>query len=588
MLAAPVHAQQSLGRYETVECFPQVRILATNAPLECGWLTLPELRSRPDGPAVRLAVIRYRASNPTAPPLVYLHGGPGGAGAIVPSSLNWFNRMSDGVRDVIRFDQRAVGLSEPKLCLGIQRDTSRTQDAWNANARNCIADIKAQGRDPAGYTTVVQADDVRELRLALGYDKWDVFGVSYGGRLAAEVMRRDSNGVRAVILHSPAIPIVASLTEDPISVQTALERLFARCANQAECRAAFPTLERDFYDVYREVSANPRAITASRGPMRFDGQQYLRAVRCQLTSTRQVLRLPLAIHELRRGDRVHAATVLANACAGPASQNQAGINVKNYLTNCADGNGKAYWDSRRSVAARIDSMWLVFEEFGEECDIWQPRYADTTDLSPIRSSIPTLIITGEFDERTPTDHARRGAAGLTRKYIFEMPGEGHGTPPTGCQAELMRQFLADPTREPDGSCIAATPPIAFATQSLMLSNLWFNIAADTAASPFAGTWETEFPNTPRPFTVQLRIDGSRVTGTWNPNQLPLFDGSVAGDTLRFSVKSPDGTRTIRFTGTLRGDTLSFVREVDASAGGVQGQGIFGVAGARTFTARRAP
>jgi hypothetical protein len=139
-------------------------------------------------------------------------------------------------------------------------------------------------------------------------------------------------------------------------------------------------------------------------------------------------------------------------------------------------------------------------------------------------------------------------------------------------------------REPDASCIAATPPIAFATQSLMVSNLRFSITGD--ASRFAGTWEAEYPNVPRPFDVQLRAAGSLVTGTWLPNQLALFDGSIKGDTLRFSVKSPDGARTIRFVGTLRGDAIAFVRDVEAPAGGVQGQGIFGTAGLREFVARR--
>jgi pimeloyl-ACP methyl ester carboxylesterase len=246
VIAPVTAAQQPLGRYETTECFQQIRATTANLSLACGWLTLPEIRSRPDGPTVRLAVVRYRVSNPTSPPLVFLHGGPGGPGAIVTANPAFYTAWSAGVRDVIRFDQRAVGLSEPKLCVGIGRDTGRTQAAWNANARACVADMKAKGRNPEGYSTVVQADDVRELRLALGYDKWDVLGVSYGGRLAAEVLRRDRDGVRAAILHSPAIPAVASSTEDPISYKTALQNLFARCAKQTDCHTAFPRLEQDF------------------------------------------------------------------------------------------------------------------------------------------------------------------------------------------------------------------------------------------------------------------------------------------------------------------------------------------------------
>jgi pimeloyl-ACP methyl ester carboxylesterase len=404
MIAPVVAGQQPLGRYETTECFQQIRATTANLSLECGWLTLPEIRSKPDGPTVRLAVVRYRARNPTSPPLVFLHGGPGGPGAIVNANPAFYSSWSAGVRDVIRFDQRAVGLSEPKLCVGIGRDSGRTQAAWNANARACNADMKAKGRNPEGYSTIVQADDVRELRLALGYDRWDLLGVSYGGRLAAEVMRRDPDGVRAAILHSPAIPAVASATEDPISYKTALENLFARCAKQADCHTAFPTLQQDFYDVYREVSAHPLAITTNSGRQEFGGRQYLRAVRCQLTNTRQVLRLPLAIHELRRGDRVSTATLLQNACGGnPGSNQLQQVNVKNYLTNCADSHGPAFWESRRAVAARVDSMWLEFEEGGEECDIWQTRFADSSEQAPVRSDIPTLVITGEFDERTPMD-----------------------------------------------------------------------------------------------------------------------------------------------------------------------------------------
>ena len=592
-VTAPVASgQQPLGRYETNECFQQIRAMAANNSLECGWLTLPEVRRNPNGPTVRLAVVRFRVKNPTSPPLVYLHGGPGGAGAIIPGSPAWYTAWSDGVRDVIRFDQRAVGLSEPKLCVGIGRDTGRTQAAWNANARACIADMKAKGRDPAAYSTIVQADDVRELRLALGYDRWDVFGVSYGGRLAAEVLRRDPDGVRAAILHSPAIPAVASATEDPISYKTALEHLFARCAKQAECHAAFPTIEQDFYDVYRDLSLRPIPITTIQGPMEFGARQYLRAVRCQLTNTRQVVRLPLALHELRRGDRARAATVLQNACAERAGSNQQQqVNVKNYLTNCFDSHGPTFWESRRAVAARVDSMWLEFEEGGEECDIWQTRYADSSELAPVRSNIPTLVITGEFDERTPADHARRGTVGLSRKYVYDMPGEGHGSiPPAGCQIEIIRQFLRDPMREPDASCVATVPPVPFAIKSLAITNLRFTIESDASGARFAGEWGAEFPNAPRPFNVELRIEASRVTGMWQPNQLPLSDGMVSGDTLRFSVQSPDGTRTIRFIGTLLGDEISFVREVDVPPGSAppQGQGPFGVAGARAFTAVRSP
>jgi pimeloyl-ACP methyl ester carboxylesterase len=598
LLAPTLAAQQRpgserpIGRYEIVDCFAPLRAWAKAHGVECGWLTIPELRSRPDGPTVRLAVARLRASNPTAPPIVYLHGGPGGAGALGPATAGRFTTLSAGLRDVVYYDQRAVGLSEPKLCAGIPGetgDTARTQERWNADARACVASIRAQGRDPVAYTTVVQADDLRELRIALGYRQWDLYGVSYGGRLAFEAMRRDPAGIRAVVVNSPAIPVIPSLTEDPISVQKALQRLFDRCAEQADCRATFPALEQDFRAVYDSLSANPIVLDRARGATRIDGHQFLRAVRCELSNHRKAPRLPLAIRELHRGNRVHAATVLANDCLNDPPGGRQQVNVKNYLINCGDGHGTAYWEARRAVQARVEPMWLVFEEGGDECDFWQRRLADSADLSPVKSDIPTLLITGELDERTPTDHARRGAAGLSRKYLYEIPGEAHGTPAAGCQAELIRQFLANPVREPDASCLAAMPKIAFAMTSLSITNLTLSITTDPANSRFAGTWEAELPNMPRPFTVELRTEGSKVAGTWNPNRLEILDGTITGDTLRFKVKSPDGTRTISFAGTLRDNELTFIRTTDAPArAGQQGQGIFGVAGVPGFTMTRTP
>jgi pimeloyl-ACP methyl ester carboxylesterase len=80
----------------------------------------------------------------------------------------------------------------------------------------------------------------------------------------------------------------------------------------------------------------------------------------------------------------------------------------------------------------------------------------------VRSDIPTLILTGYFDDRTPTEHARRIASTLSRAYLVEFPDEGHDARPSRCQLAIALQFWEDPTRPPDTSCVATIPPIAFA------------------------------------------------------------------------------------------------------------------------------
>lgn len=587
--------QGAKPQVERADCFAPISAWAGAAGLECGWLIVPEVRERPNGPVVRLAFARLRAQRATeTAALVYLHGGPEGPGIVTVSSRRSLEALSGGVRDVIVFDQRAVGLSEPKLCAaaGLEpRDGEAqmsSQERLNESARRCIANMRAEGRDPAGYTTPVAAADVRDLREALGYAQWDLYGVSYGGRLAFETMRVDPTGVRAVVVGSPAVPVIASGTEDPISVERALRRLFAACAAQNVCSAAFPTLERDFFAMYDSLARTPIPVSVMRGPesqtVPFDGPAYLTSIRCQLSSTRKLSRIPLLIHELRYGDRSRAASLLVNDCRAVGAR---GANAKSYLINCFDGYGPAYLEARRAVRDRVREMWWTFEEGGEECTIWQEQFADSAAYAPLRSDIPTLILTGEFDERTPTDHARRAAVGLTHAYLHEMPGEGHANPPSGCHAQIMQAFLANPTRDPDASCIAAIPPVAFATQSLVIPNLTFVVTTDANGARFAGQWEAELTGAARPFSVEMSIEGARLQGMWNPNRLELLDGRVGGDTLSFRLASADGTRAVTFVGVLRGDEIAFTRDVVAPPGAAGAQGVFGLLAVRSFVATRA-
>jgi pimeloyl-ACP methyl ester carboxylesterase len=600
-LPAMSSAQQRLPRFETTECFPQIRSWASEIGLECGWLIAPELRERPDGPTVRLAVGRLRAKTPNgAPPIVMLHGGPGGVGGVLTSSAQRYIAFSgNGTRDVIVYDQRGAGLSEPKLCRDVAGDTvlaklPPSQKRWESVARACVASMRASGMEPAAYTSIANAADLADLRRALGYDIWNVYGASYGGRLVFEAMRRDPHGIRAAIAESPAIPAVVAMTEDPLAVQGAFERVFASCAAQPTCSAAFPTLAQDFYAVYDSLSKSPfevRLNRADNAPVHFDARAYLTSMRCQLTNPRTIPRIPLLVRELQRGDRMKAAQVLADDCLGAKGCFVEGCTVAanpvNPLIGCYDGYGKAYWTARDSVAREVKPIFRTFEEGGRECEIWQQRFADPSDLLPLRSDIPTLLLNGEFDERTPADHARRGASRLAHAYLYEIPGESHAIRSSDCRTSIITQFLGDPSRAPDASCLASIPKVAFATKDLAVPTLTLLVDGDSLRSKFVGRWEAEFPNAPRQWTVDLKIEGTRVSGMWRPNQLPIAEGTVNGDTLRFKVKTGDGMRIITFTGVLRGDELAFTRDVEVLSNGAPGgSGIFGALGARTFTARR--
>jgi len=131
------------------------------------------------------------------------------------------------------------------------------------------------------------------------------------------------------------------------------------------------------------------------------------------------------------------------------------------LVNCYDAYGPTSLKTLKSVNARVRSAFR--RAVSRDCEEWLPRFSEASTRTPVRSDIPTLILTGHFDDRTPTEHARRIASTLSRAYVVEFPNEGHDARPTGCHAAIVMQFLEDPSRKPDTSCVATIPPISFAT-----------------------------------------------------------------------------------------------------------------------------
>ena len=274
-LAPPGEAQSHRPRFERTACWVDGD-WAREVQRECGWLVVSESRDRPGTRSVRLAVEIFRAREPTgAPPRVFLHGGPGGAGGIRLYSEGVARSGSSLHRDVVIYDQRGAGLSEPKLCVAYDA----APDAAAIEARRaCIAELQAQRVDRYAYNTAASVADLIDLRRALGYRAWDVYGVSYGARLAQEAMARDGRRIRAVVLASPVARSFSSQAEQPLSTQRALEHVFAACARQPSCRDAFPNAEEDFYAVYDDLTSSPvpiRIIRPDRAPdtVRFDGRR---------------------------------------------------------------------------------------------------------------------------------------------------------------------------------------------------------------------------------------------------------------------------------------------------------------------------
>ena len=450
-----------LPAFEKKEC----PFVATAGNVECGWLTVPESRNRPLGRTVRLNVVVARTANTSgAPPVVNFSGGPGQAGAPV----RWNPGLVAPVRDLIYFDQRGTGNSQPALCPEFNDDYSANRNStprenWVENEKpiiqRCVELLRAQGIDAEAYNTTTSAQDVADLRRALGYPKWIIRGGSYGTRLAQEVMRTDPLGVHAAVLIAPApAGRQGEALEWRMSMQYTFEKLFAACAADSTCHNAFPDPEGDFYALWESLNREPIRTLAANGPdtVVLSGDRLVNSIVRLFDGTTFHARIPFLLSELRRGDRVRAARELA-----PNVANNDGVAVPlNRLVNCYESRGlrQGVVDSANTVPKPPFRMKL---DTGT-CALWRTRFASEAENAPVRSDIPTLIITGEYDMRTTAEDAQRIAKTLTRAYVFVLPGMGHsGLGP--CGQDLVRQFVENASRPPDSSCLTKMPKLSFAT-----------------------------------------------------------------------------------------------------------------------------
>jgi pimeloyl-ACP methyl ester carboxylesterase len=524
-----------------------------------------------------------------------LHGGPGGIGG---TRAVWADIMQLPLarkRDVATFDMRGVGDSEPnrKLCpeLGpkVTPAFNPTKEKWEetyrAAIRECVASLDAQGFDRSAYGPDVSAADAIDLRHALGYEKWDLYGASYGGIVAQEMMRRDPQATHAVVLLSAYPAGSPDYTAKFVWMfQQNLYHVFAECAAQPHCQRAFPTLRQDFVTLFEELSAKPVQVPIrGSSPPRtvlLNGERLLLEVRREFRNPGSIRRLPLLINEMRRGDRAAAFERLIGDGVIPPG------GALGSLVQCNEA-GARYSAALAAMRPKLQHPFeMIAADVRDECAIWIANPAHQIDQTPMASSIPILVLHGEFDPMDNPTTQLQLKAHSKQAYAYVFPGETHANPAFGCHGSIVQQFLENPTRTPDASCIARMPRILFSTRSFQPSATFVIRDAANTRTPFAGTWEANLNFAPD-WTIELLAEGNVVRGTVLEDTLPIRDGSINGQTMSFKVNSADGARTFTFSATLVGDELRFTREVTIlRTSRASPFGLFGGPALRMFVAKR--
>ena len=254
----------------------------------CGTIEVPEDHDAPDNGtlAIEFAILRAQSEAPFPDPVVYLHGGPGeGTLETLPRVIGMFAEHRR-TRDIVTFDQRSAGLtarnlrcvsslSENAELVGVLPDPDSTgpDEAIVALTSACVAELEDRGVDLSLYNTVMNAHDVRAVVQGLGYDDYNIYGISYGTRLALEVMRTNPEGVRSVTLDSVA-PATVRLYDELLGPhQDMLDAIVAQCADDPDCAEAYPDFGGQISQVVADLRESP--IPGGRGTVAVTADLYL-------------------------------------------------------------------------------------------------------------------------------------------------------------------------------------------------------------------------------------------------------------------------------------------------------------------------
>ena len=441
--------------FQTTSCpFSPATGMVEGRDLRCGYLTVPEDHSRPQGPTIRLAVAIFKASDshPAPDPVIYLGGGPGSPvlaslGPVLMPGI--ISSVWTGDRDLILLDQRGVGYSQPSLgCLD------------NETLQACHTRLVKSGINLDDYTTIQNAEDVHDLVRALGYRQVNLQGTSYGTRLALTVMRLFPADIRSVALDSTDPPQVDIDTGFPAAAQRAFDTLFQGCAANPYCNEHYPHLQAVFARLVSDLNQHPATVqgtdpqTGKPARAVITGDDVVNGLRTALYDTALIPKLPGLIYQLANHDYSQAVSVseAANAALGSDS---VGMELSVTCSEMAL-TPQAIPAAVQMVEPETRHYFLTaLQADYANCQLWHVQPVPASQWQPVTSAIHTLILAGEYDPTTPPAYGKLVAQTLSQSSFFLFPGTGHAVLGTNsCASSIFRAFVEFPNRVPDSTCMS--------------------------------------------------------------------------------------------------------------------------------------
>jgi len=420
----------------------------------CLELITPEAWNGKSGRTVRSRAVVLPALSPTKQPdpVVFLTGGPGVSAFAALGPLSMAPLRLE--RDLIVYEPRGYGYAEPALlCAGV------------AQLAECRAEFDAKGIDVTQFVTEAKARDLEALRKALGAERWNLFGVSFGTFWALTYTRLFPEPVRALLLDSPYPPL-AGYDWNRESFLNTLTRIQQACAADAACAQAYPNLRDSFINTMRALAEQPAARPDGKA---LTAAGFFAAVYDAAYDSLTLPKTPALIDAAARQDWERFAALQGGGPPGgegldPRRAYALGLNAS---VECADdipftADAKAAvtllepWPDDIVAALRPEGG-----DYDRRCAAWPMPASPPALNAAVRFNGPALILAGAFDPITPVEFGRAALADLPNGSLLVDPAAAHAVAGRAdrCILGLALLFLSAPEQPVDRACLAQIRPV---------------------------------------------------------------------------------------------------------------------------------
>ena len=456
-LTAPIFSAE--GQDATFEATPCPRSMPYN--VTCGSLTVPEDRSNPASRTITItAAIYHTGSRLPAEPILFLDGGPGSRTLDAWShGVDPLVALAGRNRDVVIFDQRGMGYSDPALTCPEQGDADNAD--WLIACRDRLT---AEGVKLDAYTTRENAADAADLMRALGFESYNVWGGSYGSSLALALLRDHPEGIRSVFL-SALQPSDLQASLAPGLLRT-IDLLDAQCAADAACSAAFPgSLHEKLVAIVTRLDAAPVSMDVAGATQTLTSASVISGLAQLLKDTYGLANAPALIEALY-AEQYNVVIPYAASLTPSADYYQTNPTGAYYSIRCTDS---ALATSPEAMNAALAPVDLGIAEYARqstasliaECETWGAHVPTDAEKALPVSDVPVLIMNGEFDPYSSPEAVTAVLAGLPNGQGYWVRGYGHGFNQNVCAERIYSAFTDDPTAPLDTSCLETIAPLHF-------------------------------------------------------------------------------------------------------------------------------